>query len=85
MAWSISGQPEYVKSACDASLKRLGIDHIDLYYQHRVDPQVPIEDTVVRHGRTRSGRQSEISGPLRGIAQNHSTGPRGSSHYRPAN
>jgi aryl-alcohol dehydrogenase-like predicted oxidoreductase len=42
----ISGRPEYVKSACDASLQRLGIDHIDLYYQHRVDPQVPIEDTV---------------------------------------
>jgi aryl-alcohol dehydrogenase-like predicted oxidoreductase len=44
--WSISGKPEYVKAACDASLKRLGIDHIDLYYQHRVDPQTPIEDTV---------------------------------------
>lgn len=44
--WEISGKPEYVKSACDASLKRLGIDHIDLYYQHRVDPNVPIEDTV---------------------------------------
>jgi aryl-alcohol dehydrogenase-like predicted oxidoreductase len=42
----ISGKPDYVKSACDASLKRLGIDHIDLYYQHRVDPEVPIEDTV---------------------------------------
>ena len=44
--WSISGKPEYVRSACDASLKRLGVDHIDLYYQHRVDPQTPIEDTV---------------------------------------
>jgi len=42
----ISGKPDYVKSACDASLKRLGVDHIDLYYQHRVDPEVPIEDTV---------------------------------------
>ena len=42
----ISGKPEYVKQACDASLKRLGVDHIDLYYQHRVDPQTPIEDTV---------------------------------------
>ena len=42
----ISGTPEYVRSACDASLRRLGLDHIDLYYQHRVDPQVPIEDTV---------------------------------------
>ncbi len=44
--WSISGKPEYVRSACDASLKRLGVDHIDLYYQHRVDPETPIEDTV---------------------------------------
>jgi len=42
----ISGKPEYVKQACDASLKRLGVDHIDLYYQHRVDPNTPIEDTV---------------------------------------
>jgi aryl-alcohol dehydrogenase-like predicted oxidoreductase len=44
--WEISGRPEYVKAACDASLKRLGVDHIDLYYQHRVDPQTPIEETV---------------------------------------
>ena len=44
--WEISGKPEYVKTACDASLKRLGVDHIDLYYQHRVDPATPIEDTV---------------------------------------
>jgi aryl-alcohol dehydrogenase-like predicted oxidoreductase len=43
---SINGRPEYVKSACDASLKRLGIDTIDLYYQHRVDPNTQIEDTV---------------------------------------
>ncbi len=42
----INGRPEYVISACDASLSRLGVDHIDLYYQHRVDTAVPIEDTV---------------------------------------
>ncbi|MDE2119888.1 MAG: aldo/keto reductase [Betaproteobacteria bacterium] len=42
----VNGRPEYVREACDASLKRLGVDHIDLYYQHRVDPSVPIEDTV---------------------------------------
>jgi aryl-alcohol dehydrogenase-like predicted oxidoreductase len=42
----VNGRPEYVKFACDASLGRLGTDHIDLYYQHRVDPAVPIEDTV---------------------------------------
>ena len=43
---TVNGRPEYVQQACDASLKRLGIDVIDLYYQHRVDPTVPIEETV---------------------------------------
>jgi aryl-alcohol dehydrogenase-like predicted oxidoreductase len=42
----VDGRPEYVRSACDASLERLGVDHIDLYYQHRVDKTVPIEETV---------------------------------------
>src|SRR6266576_1473485 len=42
----VNGKPEYVRSSCDASLRRLGVDHIDLYYQHRVDPDTPIEDTV---------------------------------------
>jgi len=42
----VNGRPEYVKARCDDSLGRLGIDHIDLYYQHRVDPNVPIEETV---------------------------------------
>ena len=42
----INGRPEYVRSACDDSLERLGVDHIDLYYQHRVDPKTPIEETV---------------------------------------
>jgi aryl-alcohol dehydrogenase-like predicted oxidoreductase len=55
----VNGRPEYVKSACEASLRRLRIDVIDLYYQHRVDPEVPIEDTVgamadlVREGKVR--------------------------------
>lgn len=58
-ARSINGRPEYVRAACDASLKRLGIDMIDLYYQHRVDPNTPIEETVgamaelVRAGKVR--------------------------------
>jgi aryl-alcohol dehydrogenase-like predicted oxidoreductase len=43
---SIDGSPEYVHAACEGSLQRLGVDHIDLYYQHRVDPSTPIEDTV---------------------------------------
>ena len=42
----VNGRPEYVRASCEGSLKRLGVDHIDLYYQHRVDPTVPIEDTV---------------------------------------
>ena len=42
----ISGRPDYVREACDASLERLGVDHIDLYYQHRVDNETPIEETV---------------------------------------
>jgi aryl-alcohol dehydrogenase-like predicted oxidoreductase len=46
MARGISGRPEYVKQSADASLRRLGTDHIDLYYQHRVDPETPIEETV---------------------------------------
>src|SRR3954454_17095313 len=42
----VNGKPDYVRQCCDASLKRLGVDVIDLYYQHRVDPETPIEDTV---------------------------------------
>ena len=59
MVRAIDGKPDYVKHACDASLKRLGVDAIDLYYQHRVDPATPIEDTVgamadlVRAGKVR--------------------------------
>jgi aryl-alcohol dehydrogenase-like predicted oxidoreductase len=66
-ARGVSGRPEYVRKACDASLKRLGIDHIDLYYQHRVDPNTPIEDTVgaladlINEGRIRHIGLSEAS------------------------
>ncbi len=42
----VNGKPDYVKKACEDSLKRLGVDHVDLYYQHRVDPKTPIEETV---------------------------------------
>jgi aryl-alcohol dehydrogenase-like predicted oxidoreductase len=64
----INGSPEYVTAACDASLQRLGVDHIDLYYQHRVDTNVPIEDTVgamarlVEIGKVRHIGLSEASG-----------------------
>jgi aryl-alcohol dehydrogenase-like predicted oxidoreductase len=62
-----NGRPEYVHQACDASLRRLGVDHIDLYYQHRVDPDVPIEETVgamaelVEQGKVRYLGLSEAS------------------------
>lgn len=64
----ICGRPDYVRSACEASLKRLGVDVIDLYYQHRVDPEVPIEETVgamaalVKEGKVRHIGLSE-AGP----------------------
>jgi aryl-alcohol dehydrogenase-like predicted oxidoreductase len=63
----VSGKPDYVRGACEASLRRLGIDTIDLYYQHRVDPQTPIEDTVgamaelVRQGKVRHLGLSEAA------------------------
>ncbi|MDQ1399249.1 MAG: hypothetical protein QOK20_1181 [Acidimicrobiaceae bacterium] len=63
----VSGRPEYVHQACEASLRRLGVDHIDLYYQHRTDAEVPIEETVgamaelVREGKVRHLGLSEAS------------------------
>lgn len=63
----INGKPEYVKKACEASLQRLGVDHIDLYYQHRVDSSVPIEDTIgamanlVKEGKVRYLGMSEAA------------------------
>lgn len=64
----VNGRPEYVRASCDGSLKRLGVDFIDLYYQHRVDPDTPIEETVgamsdlVREGKVRHIGLSEASG-----------------------
>ena len=63
----VNGKPDYIKKACEASLKRLGVDHIDLYYQHRVDPDTPIEETVgamaklVEEGKVRYLGLSEAS------------------------
>jgi aryl-alcohol dehydrogenase-like predicted oxidoreductase len=63
----VCGRPEYVRSSCEASLRRLGVDHVDLYYQHRVDPDVPIEETVgamaelVADGKVRQIGLSEAS------------------------
>ena len=78
----ISGRPDYVRMACDNSLKRLGIDTIDLYYQHRVDANTPIEDTVgamaelVKTGKVRYLGLSEASAP------DHPPRPQGSSDHR---
>jgi len=75
----IDGRPEYVRQACDASLQRLGVDHIDLYYQHRVDRKVPIEDTVgamaelVRAGKVRYLGLSEASAAT--VRRGHATHP----------
>lgn len=76
---AINGRPEYVRAACDASLKRLGVDHIDLYYQHRVDKTVPIEETVgamaelVRQGKVRYLGLSEAGANT--IRRAHKTHP----------
>ena len=79
-SWAgVSGRPEYVRQACDASLARLGVDHIDLYYQHRVDPSVPIEETVgamadlVRAGKVRYVGLSEAAPAT--IRRAHATHP----------
>ena len=74
----VNGRPEYVRKACDASLRRLGVDWIDLYYQHRVDPKVPIEETVgamaelVKAGKVRFLGLSEAApGTIRRAHQVH--------------
>jgi aryl-alcohol dehydrogenase-like predicted oxidoreductase len=75
----VNGRPEYVRQACDASLKRLGVDYVDLYQQHRVDPNTPIEETVgamaelVRAGKVRYLGLSE-AGPA-SIRRAHATHP----------
>ena len=75
----VDGSPEYVRRACDASLQRLGVDHIDLYYQHRVDQTVPIEETVgamaelVQQGKVRHLGLSEAAPPT--IRRAHAVHP----------
>ena len=75
----VNGKPHYVRDACDASLRRLGVDHIDLYYQHRVDTTVPIEDTVgamaelVEAGKVRHLGLSEAAPTT--IRRAHATAP----------
>lgn len=75
----VNGRPDYVQSACEASLRRLGVDVIDLYYQHRVDPDTPIEDTVgamarlVEQGKVRTLGLSEAGADT--IRRGHATHP----------
>ncbi len=83
----VRGDPIYVHQACDASLRRLGVDHIDLYYQHRVDPETPIEETVGAMGELVAGRQGPPPRPLRGRARRRSAGrrrPTRSPRFRPS-
>ena len=81
---AINGRPEYVRKACEASLKRLGVAYIDLYYQHRVDPNTPIEETVgamselVREGKVRYLRL--VRGGFRHVAARGES----ASHYSAA-
>lgn len=85
----VNGRPEYVKSACEASLKRLGVETIDLYYQHRVDPTVPIrlmatlrERGYDRHnGRASPSGQSALSRAIRSLWSDDSPCPCGSSYF----
>src|SRR5215470_10726432 len=76
---SIDGRPEHVREACEGSLQRLGVDHIDLYYQHRVDSEVPIEETVgamaelVKAGKVRYLGLSEAAAPT--IRRAHAVHP----------
>lgn len=75
----VNGHPDYVRSSCEASLKRLGVDHIDLYYQHRIDPNVPIEETIgamaklVEEGKVRFLGLSEASADT--LERAHKTHP----------
>ena len=73
----IDGRPEYVREACDGSLRRLGVDHIDLFYQHRVDPNVPIEDTVGAMAELVRRGKGALPRPLPGDARHHPPGARG--------
>jgi aryl-alcohol dehydrogenase-like predicted oxidoreductase len=80
-ARGVNGSPAYVRASCEGSLKRLGVDHIDLYYQHRVDPKTPIEETVgamadlVKEGKIRHIGLSEANGDTirRACAVHHVT------------
>ena len=80
----IDGSPDYVRKACDDSLQRLGVDHIDLYYQHRVDKTVPIEETVGAMDELVEAGKVTPPRPVRGEPGQHPQGPRRAPDHRPA-
>ena len=81
----VRGDPPYVKQCCDASLKRLGVDVIDLYYQHRVDPKTPIEATVGAMAELVKAGKVRFLGLVGGFAGHDSPGHEGSPYRGPAN
>lgn len=80
----IRGDSDYVREACDASLGRLGVEHIDLYYQHRVDPNVPIEETVGAMSELVTQGKVRYVGLFRGLGRHRSPSPRRPPDLRPA-
>ncbi len=72
----VDGSPAYCRDAVEGSLTRLGVDHIDLYYLHRPDTSIPIEETVGRDGRAGRGGQGPAPGPVRGVGRHPAAGPR---------
>ena len=78
----VNGRPDYVREACDASLGRLGVDHIDLYYQHRVDPDTPIEETIGAMSELVERRKSALSRDVRGRGGDHPAGERSTPDQR---
>ena len=71
-AWYYDGSPEYVRSACEASLRRLGVDHIDLDHQHRIDQSTPIEETVGALAElVAEGKIGHIGKPSEGVGRHH--------------
>ena len=80
----VDGDPAYVRQACDASLGRLGVDHIDLYYQHRPDTDRAHRGDRRRHGRAGAGRQGPPPRPVRGVGRHDPPGRRRPPDRRPA-
>ena len=83
-ARGVDGRPEYVRRSCEASLRRLGVDHIDLYYQHRVDPDTPIEETVGAMAELVAAGKVRYLGLSEAAPADHPPGARRAPDLRPA-